>query len=233
MSPEEKKLLRAGAKEVGVELSDAEIDRFDLFTAELLRWNAKLNLTSLRELTDVIPKHLVDSLSISGLLPVGARLLDIGSGGGFPCIPLKIARPDLDLVSVDSVQKKINFQRHVARLLGLEKFRAVHARVEELIGELGGSFDFVVARALADIAVLARMAMPFLADGGKLIAMKGGKWQEELGESAGEIDAMGLLVAETKELRLPIIGDVRGLVLLGRKNGPDGLKEMKLPLNRF
>jgi 16S rRNA (guanine527-N7)-methyltransferase len=145
-------------------------------------------------------------------------LLDIGSGGGFPSIPLKIVRPDIDILSVDSVQKKINFQRQVARLLGFEKFKAAHARVEELVGEYGERFDFAVARAVAEIALLGRMATPFLSENGKLIAMKGSRWKEELEESESELPGLGLCVSETRELRLPIIGDLRCLILLKRQN---------------
>lgn len=218
MSPEEKTLLRNGAQEIGVELSPAALDRFEIFTEELLRWNARLNLTALRNVTDIITKHFIDSLTINSLLPFGARLLDIGSGGGFPSIPLKIARPDLDVVSVDSVQKKIIFQRQAARLLGFANFSAVHARVEDLAGTMGGSFDCVVARAVADITLLVRVAVPLLSGNGRMIAMKGIRWQEELVQAAGSLDALGLRVAETRLFKLPIIGDERGLVVLEREN---------------
>jgi 16S rRNA (guanine527-N7)-methyltransferase len=218
VNPHEKELLCNGAKEIGIELTVTQTDHFDLFTKELLRWNTKLNLTSLRSLPDIITKHYIDSLTICNFLPAGSRLLDVGSGGGFPSIPLKIVRSDLDLVSVDSVQKKINFQRQISRLLKFEKFRSLHARVEEMVaGEMAGSFDFVVARAVADITILARMAVPFLAKGGKLIAMKGSRWKEEIAQSEGELDAMGLLILETRELKLPIIRDERCVIILGLK----------------
>ncbi|GAM08503.1 ribosomal RNA small subunit methyltransferase G [Geobacter sp. OR-1] len=216
MSPAEMELLRDGAKELGIELSDSELDRFRLFTDELLRWNAKLNLTALTDPRDIIVKHYLDSLTINSSLPLGASLLDFGSGAGFPCLPLKIVRHDLDLLSVDSVQKKINFQRQVSRLLGLERFKALHTRVEALAKE-GGRFDFVVARAVADVAVLARLGAPFLAENGRLIAMKGSRWREEIVEAGRELDELGLAVIETRELRLPITGDERGIVIIGRK----------------
>lgn len=217
MTSEEATMLRCGAIELGIELSGEEIDRFALFTRELLRWNAKLNLTALEKVTDIVAKHYLDSLSISSLLPCGAILLDIGSGGGFPSIPLKIIRPDIVAISVDSVQKKINFQRHVARSLRLEKFRAVHSRIEDLDQGLAGGVDFVVARAVADLMVLAQMGARFLTQDGKLIAMKGSRWREEMAESAGRLDGLGLVVTDTIELRLPVTGDVRGVILIGRK----------------
>lgn len=217
MTSDERTMLADGAKLIGTELSDVQLDRFDLFTQELLRWNAKLNLTSLKKIDEIITKHYLDSLTLCSLIPINARLLDMGSGGGFPSIPLKIARPDINVVSVDSVQKKIIFQRQATRLLGFENFSGVHSRVEDLGEEIHGSFDIVVARAVSDILVLARMALPFLADDGKLIAMKGIRWKEELAQSEAGIDDLGFGVAEVRELRLPISGDERCLILLERK----------------
>jgi len=214
VSPENRKLLGDAAKELGIDLSLDQIDKFDIFSKELQRWNSKLNLTSLKDPSDIILKHYIDSLTISPLITSGSKLLDIGSGGGFPSIPLKIVRQDIDVLSVDSVQKKINFQRQVARLIGIENFRAVHSRIEDLFNEFAGTFDFVVARAVADISILARMATQFLSDGGRLIAMKGVRWKEELDQSESEFADLGLFVEETRELRLPFIGDVRGLILL-------------------
>lgn len=219
MTPDERQMLRNGALQFGVGLSEEDVDRFASFTAELLRWNAKLNLTALTRTGDIIAKHYLDSLSVSGLIPSGAKVLDLGSGGGFPCIPLKIARPDLTVVSVDAVLKKINFQRHVGRLLGLENFSALHSRIEELDPAVTGRFDFVVARAVADLLVLARLGVRFLEREGKLVAMKGNRWREELAEAADGLAELGLVVAETLELRLPPVNDVRGIILVGRKNG--------------
>lgn len=217
MTPADREMLLVGAGQVGVELTPENAESFEIFTAELLRWNAKLNLTSLDRPADIITKHYIDSLTICNMLPAGTRLLDIGSGGGFPSIPLKIVRPDLDILSVDSVLKKINFQKQVARLLGFKKFSARHARVEDLVTDFTDSFDFVVARAVSDLVALAKLALPFLAENGRLIAMKGSRWREELADAEGNLDGLGFLVAETKELRLPIINDGRGIIILQRK----------------
>jgi 16S rRNA (guanine527-N7)-methyltransferase len=217
MNSAEKSLLGDGASELGIMLSTSEIECFGRLTEELLRWNSKLNLTSLKDMREIIIKHYLDSLTICNLLPQGASVLDIGSGAGFPSIPLKIVRDDLDILSVDSVLKKINFQKQIARLLGFEKFRSVHARLEALDDGEKGRFDFAVARAVADITVLARLAKPFLADHGKLIAMKGSRWREEIELSAKELDGLGLAVTESRELRLPFSGDERGIVLIGKK----------------
>ncbi|MBT0665060.1 16S rRNA (guanine(527)-N(7))-methyltransferase RsmG [Geobacter pelophilus] len=217
MNLAEKSLLGDGASQLGIALSASEIECFGRLTEELLRWNSKLNLTSLKDMREIIIKHYLDSLTIYNLLPQGAIVLDIGSGAGFPSIPLKIVRNDLDILSVDSVLKKINFQKQIARLLGFEKFRPVHARLEALDDGEKGRFDFAVARAVADITVLARLAKPFLADHGKLIAMKGSRWREEIELSAKELDGLGLVVTESRELRLPFSGDERGIVLIGKK----------------
>lgn len=219
MRSEEICILHDGAETIGVELSQAQLDSFKVFTQELLRWNAKLNLTSIKKPVEIIARHYIDSLTICSFLPLGAKLLDIGSGGGFPAIPLKIARPDLAILSVDSVQKKINFQKQVARLLGFEDFTPLHARVEDLPPEYSGSFDFVVARAVADLVALAKLASTFLNKNGRLIAMKGSRWKEEVIDSERELACLGFSVTETRELTLPITGDGRGIVLFKCEKG--------------
>jgi len=212
----ERELLRDGAFQLGIDLDDTCLDRFALLAGELRRWNAKVNLTALKSVRDIVTRHFVDSLTIAPLLPHGARLLDIGSGGGFPCIPLKIARPDLEIVSVDGVQKKILFQRHVARLLGFDRFSAIHGRAEALAQTMPRLFSVVVARAVADMETLLRLGLPLLADDGVIIAMKGRQGRVEIEAAREAISALGVSVREVRELRLPASGDERTLILLGR-----------------
>ena len=214
MTAAEREMLRDGAGELGVVLDEAAVGRFDLFASELLRWNAKVNLTAIRSTHEIIVKHFLDSLTLSRILNQGSSLLDIGSGGGFPAIPLKIARPDLAVVSVDSVQKKILFQRHAGRLLGLERFTAVHGRAEGLPAVIAERFDCVVARAVSDLATLARLGLPMLAEGGRVIAMKGRQGREEITASRESLSLNRAAVFSIDEVRLPVSGEMRLLIAL-------------------
>lgn len=202
----------------GLALPATTVAALETFLAELLRWNQKVNLTSITDPAEAREKHLLDSLSLLPLLQGEERLLDIGSGGGFPCIPLKLAAPGLQVVSVDAVQKKIAFQRHVARLLGLQGFAAEHLRVEQLPSHpLGkGGFDLVVSRAFAALEQFAALALPCLAPGGRIIAMKGAEGEKELAQSSAALAALGLVCREVRVLELPRSGSRRCLIVLTR-----------------
>jgi 16S rRNA (guanine527-N7)-methyltransferase len=160
---------------------------------ELLRWNRHVNLTAITVLEEVVERHLVDSLTLVSMLSGTERVLDVGSGGGFPGLPLKIVMAGLRLVSVDAVAKKINFQRHVIRRLGLSGCLALHTRIEEVPRWEGfeDGFDVIVSRALASLDDFARLALPSLAPGGRLIAMKGP-------DGAGELCQKKMALADLK-----------------------------------
>lgn len=202
----------------GLALPTATLAALETFLAELLRWNQKVNLTSITEPAEAREKHLLDSLSLLPLVRGDERLLDIGSGGGFPSIPLKLASPGLQVVSVDAVQKKIAFQRHVARLLGLKGFTAEHLRVEQLPHHpLGvGGFDLVVSRAFAALDQFAALALPCLAPAGRIIAMKGAEGEKELQQHSEALSSLGLVCSELRVLRLPRSGAMRSLIVLTR-----------------
>lgn len=202
----------------GLALPAPTVTALETFLAELLRWNRKVNLTSITDPAEAREKHLLDSLSLLPLLRGDERLLDIGSGGGFPCIPLKLAAPGLQVVSVDAVQKKIAFQRHVVRQLGLQGFVAEHLRVEQLpahpLGE--GGFNLVVSRAFASLDQFAALALPCLAPGGRIIAMKGVEGEGELQRSSEALARLGLVCHELRSLQLPRSGSRRSLIVLTR-----------------
>ena len=182
---------------------------------ELLRWNRSRNLTSMRTWSDIVEKHLVDSLLLLLHIPETGRLLDIGSGAGFPSLPLKIARPDLEIVSVDAVAKKIFFQRHIARKLELKGFFAVHGRMEDWQTEpvLAEPFNLATARAVADLGRLAELAAPCLRPGGSLLAMKGPEGATELEAHRKKLAACGWC-CRVERGKLPGSGATRSLVIL-------------------
>jgi 16S rRNA (guanine527-N7)-methyltransferase len=174
--------LQAALTELGISIDDAQEERLLHFLDELLRWNKSINLTAITNRDEALVKHLVDSLSLLPHLRGDETLLDMGSGGGLPGLPLKIVLSGLRLTSVDAVAKKISFQKHVIRTFALTGAVARHGRLEELGKEssLAGHFELVVARAFASLADCIRLARPFLKAGGRLIAMKGP-------EGAGEV----------------------------------------------
>lgn len=184
---------------------------------ELLRWNRSRNLTAITDRGEALEKHLVDSLALLPFARRARHLLDIGSGAGFPSLPLKIACPQLAVVSVDAVGKKIDFQRHIGRILGLEKFTAWHGRIEKLQEQASyrAAFDLVTARALCGLAELVGLAEPFLQPGGRLVAMKGPEGEREFAEQRDRLLLEGW-EASLHRFKLPVSGAVRCLVELRR-----------------
>src|SRR4030043_1616312 len=182
MEAECKKLLIEGAKVFGIDLDERAVDAFDLYLRELLKWNEKMNLTAIRSEKGIVLKHFLDSLSVVPHLPKISSLLDIGSGAGFPGIPLKMVQPSLEVTLIDSVRKKIDFQSHIIRTLGLKGIEAIHGRIQdkEILRSLGGRFDGTIARAFSDLDTLLLLSFPFLKKGGILLAMKGEGAGEEL-----------------------------------------------------
>lgn len=189
---------------------------------ELLRWNRSRNLTAITKWAEVVEKHLVDSLLLLPHVPATGRLLDIGSGAGFPSLPLKIARPDLEVVSVDAVAKKIFFQRHVMRALKLKNFLAVHNRIETCKSEpaFAAPFDLATARAVAGLEILAELAEPYLRAGGLLLAMKGPEGMAELETSRQRLATRGWQ-CRVELSQLPGSGASRSLVILRRQNAAE------------
>jgi 16S rRNA (guanine527-N7)-methyltransferase len=168
-------VLWEGARELGVDLSAEKLKAFQFFQEELMRWNRKMNLTSIRHPFDIVVKHFLDSLAVSPYLSRGCSLLDIGSGAGFPCIVLKISDPSLKVTSIDSSKKKLSFQRHLIRQLGLEGVDTLHAHLPDsgIANKLDKSFDYALSRAFGSLETLLRIARPFIKDTGLIIAMKG------------------------------------------------------------
>ena len=166
----------------------------------LLEVSAHTNLTAITDWNDIIVKHLADCCLAFPYIPEGAKVLDVGCGGGFPSLPMAIARPDLTVVGLDSTQKKVDYVNASAKLLGLDNLTAICGRAEELAhGEMRESFDVVIARAVAALPVLGELCVPFVRESGLFCAMKGARANEELelaerglvrlGASADEEDA--------------------------------------------
>ena len=216
MNEQAKGQFVAGAKELGVSLTASELGKLYTFAAELKKWNRKINLTAIKNDEEIVVKHFLDSLTLLKAVGLKGELLDIGSGGGFPAIPLAITRHAFQVVSVDAVEKKVIFQRHIARQLALHNFDAIHARAEELAVRHAGRFDWVVSRAFSDILSFVRLALPLIKADGKIIAMKGKGGRGEADSAGPALKEMGVEVCPIIELRLPVSSDFRSLVIMKR-----------------
>jgi len=211
-------VLCRGAGELGVDLSEEKVNGLEFFLEELMKWNRKMNLTSVRSHFEIVVKHFLDSLAVSPYLSQGSSLLDIGSGAGFPCIVLKISDPSLKVTSIDSSEKKLAFQRHLIRELSLEGVDTVHAHLPDprVADKFNKSFDYALSRAFGNLETLLRLGRPFIKDAGVIIAMKGKMGAREAVED-NSIARLNMKLQRVISFTLPFIDARRTLLFFARK----------------
>jgi 16S rRNA (guanine527-N7)-methyltransferase len=209
-------IVGSEAAAMGLVLSGSQIAAFETYAAELIKWNAKVNLTAITKDAEIAIKHFVDSLALVPLLEGADRLLDIGSGAGLPVLPLKIVRPEVAMTSVDAVAKKIHFQRHVIRLLNLPQIEAIHSRIEALHATHQKAFTVITSRAFTRLDRFAQLAAPLLADDGRLVAMKGGGTDDEISGSDCSLTELGFEISSVQRYSLPHNMGERILTVLKR-----------------
>jgi 16S rRNA (guanine527-N7)-methyltransferase len=215
-SPEWTRLLEEGARAMNMRLDPSQIDQFAIHAKELVAWNQSVNLTAIIDPVEIAVKHFLDTLPLSPLLPAGSWVLDIGSGAGFPGIPLKVIRPDLHLMLIDSTRKKVSFQKHIINTLALEGIEARHSRAEDLRNEFhpqSRRYDIIVSKAVSKLDVFLGLALPLLSRPGTMIAMKGKSVEAELEAVRSNIEAEDLSLA-TKKYQLPFLDLERSLIVL-------------------
>lgn len=207
------RLLIEGAGELGVFLTDEHIAAFERYIDELKVWAEHMNLIRRKDEREIVMKDFLDSLTVIGHLSESASVMDLGSGAGFPGIPVKIVRPDLKMVLLEARRKKVFFLKNLIRYLGLDRTEAHwYWEGKEMGKNLKGAFDFVISRAFGSLQEFSRTGVPFLKRGGILLAMKGKKGRVELDKDLPALEKMGLKLAFLNGLRLPFLGHERILI---------------------
>lgn len=195
----------------GIDLTDEQIALFDRYAGLLTEYNEKFNLTAITERSEIDEKHFLDSALAARFFPTGATVIDVGTGAGFPSIPLKILRPDLRITMIDSLQKRIGFLETVIEELGLTDVRAQHARAEDFAKTEREKYDCATARAVAPLNVLAEYCLPFVKTGGLFLAYKG---QNAASEALSARNAFAILGGTEPKIDFYTLpsGDKRGLI---------------------
>ncbi len=209
-------LLISDAERLGISLTDEQLSRFETLSDLLVEQNKTMNLTAITDPDGIAVKHFADSISVltAAELPQGSKVLDVGTGAGFPGIPLLIMRPDLDLTMIDSTAKKLKYVENTVNELGLMA-TTLHTRAEEAgqSKEYREKFDFVCSRAVAALNVLCEYCLPFVKQNGLFIAMKGAKAQEEIDGAKSAIKLLGGKIIAEKSFSLSDGGE-RTLVVI-------------------
>lgn len=200
-----KEMLRLGVLEYGIELDETALERFDMYAATLTEWNSFMNLTAIKEPDEIVKKHFIDSVALLSAvnIPRGASLIDVGTGAGFPGLPLLIARNDLKVTLLDSTNKRLEFIKAVLNAIELEA-DVVHSRAEDAgkTKTYREKFDFATARAVSNLRDLSEYCLPFVKKDGYFVAMKSAKTDEEIAEAKNAIKILGGKIEEIKSFEL-------------------------------
>ena len=197
-----------------IKLSKEQEGQFDRYFSMLVETNKVMNLTAITDEQDVLIKHFLDSALPEKLIPQNASVVDVGSGAGFPAIPLKIVRPDLNICMVDSLNKRINFLNDVISSLNLSKTEAVHSRAEDFAFKNREKFDVAVARAVAPLCTLAEYLIPLVKIGGICVIYKSTKLEEELAEAQKAIKVFGAKEEKIEKYVVEELGMERNILVL-------------------
>ncbi len=221
-----KRTIVEGAREMGITVHAGQADQFAAHALILNEWNQKTNLTAIASPIEMAVKHFLDSIVSSRYIASGSRLLDVGSGAGFPGIPLKVMIPSLNVTLVDATRKKVSFLNHVIRQLHLKRITAIQSRIEDMQQEWKGRFDVVVCRAFSSLGDFAEKSLPLLGPEGLLMAYKGRELGNDLdqastrrGEALYPVAGKGFhteLRMQRVTFRLPFLNLSRLLILLRR-----------------
>jgi 16S rRNA (guanine527-N7)-methyltransferase len=217
-------LLIQGAAEIGINLDRGQTRQFAVHAAELVRWNRKINITAITDPLEIAVKHFLDSLSVARWIPPDTTLLDIGTGGGFPGLPLKVLMPSLAVTLIDASRKKVSFLKHVIRNLELDNIDALHVRAQDLAKDplFFKRYHVITSRALSSLKMFCNLAMPLLKDDGFILAFKGDVGNDEINAWQGRgwvegdsAQTAGRRIAlSVEKFRLPILNSQRTVIII-------------------
>ena len=229
-----KNLVKKACSDIGINLSEAQAEKFEKYYNILIKWNEKINLTRIVEPEEVALKHFADSLAVLNYfdLKENSSLIDVGTGAGFPGLPLKIYREDINLTLLDSLNKRLNFLREAALETGVE-VNTVHSRAEDAGKDKAQreNYDTAVSRAVARLNTLCEYCLPFVKVGGSFIAMKAADYKEELKEAENAVKVLGGEIASVNKFNLNDAGE-RAVIVIKKINPtpekyPRGSKKIK------
>lgn len=205
-------VLRYNAASFNIDLSDRQVQQFLMHAEELQRWTKRTNLTAIKDYEEMAIKHFIDSIVPSIYVEPMQCVLDIGSGGGFPGLPLKVIYPHIKLHLIDAVRKKVSFLKHMVRLMRLKDTVVIHGRVEELSSQY---FDTIISRAYSNVSVVLKNALPLLSPGGQILIWKGPSPEEEIrAAQAVAAKQRRLLTFTVRSYELPEMSAERTLVAI-------------------
>ena len=215
--------MRENSLKLDIELNEEQLEKLYMYMDILLEWNQKMNLTAITDKKEIILKHFVDSLTINKYIDKNKSIIDVGTGAGFPGIPIKIIRDDVEVVLVDSLNKRINFLNEVINKLELKNIKAIHARAEEIgkTEEYREKFDISTSRAVANLSTLSEYLIPLVKINGKCICMKGPDINEEIEQSKVAIKTLGGKIEDIKSFRLPNSDFSRNIVIVKKISKTD------------
>lgn len=213
--------FRIGCMQLGIELSDEQMQQFCSYYELLIEWNSFMNLTAITEFDEVVVKHFIDSLSLIKAIDLKQdhSLIDVGTGAGFPGIPLKIVFPELKIVLLDSLNKRINFLNEVIKKLSLDNIYTIHSRAEDAAKseKMREKFDICVSRAVANLSTLSEYCLPFVKQGGVFISYKSEKVIDEMKVAERAIPALGGKYENQVEFMLPNSNIYRNLFVVKKE----------------
>jgi len=208
---------------LGIQITEEQAKQYVQYYELLVEWNGFMNLTGITKFEEVVQKHFVDSLSIIQVRDLSGvdNLIDVGTGAGFPGLPLKIAFPHLHVTLLDSLNKRIQFLNEVIRVTGLDGIETIHGRAEDFAkpGQKRESFDLCVSRAVANLSTLSEYCLPYVKIGGEFIPYKSGEIEKELNEAKAAVFLLGGKVEECRTFELPDSDIHRSLIKIKKVNG--------------